>query len=191
MSAGVARGGPPPSGDQATARLGMVLFLASWAMMFGSLFFAYGVLRLRLTSWPPPGAPALPLAVPLLNTAVLVTSSLALERSLRLARRGLEPGAGQRWVLAAVGLGLVFVGLQAGLWWSLLREGLAWGRGTMAGVVYGLTVFHAAHVLVGLAGLGAVWGAARPRLLPWGAWTTYWHFVSVVWLVMFLILFVL
>jgi heme/copper-type cytochrome/quinol oxidase subunit 3 len=167
----------------------MIIFLASWAMMFGSLFFSYGVLRLRLTAWPPPGAPALPLALPLLNTAVLLASSLAAERSLRLAGASLGSALARRWLQLALLLGLVFVALQLELWRSLLQGGLTWGRGTMAGVVYGLTTFHAAHVLVGLAGLGAVWGGAQPRLITWRLWTTYWHFVSVVWLVMFLVLF--
>jgi heme/copper-type cytochrome/quinol oxidase subunit 3 len=168
----------------------MVLFLASWAMLFGSLFFAYGVLRLRLSAWPPPGAPPLPLALPLLDTAVLLLSSAALERSLRLAGPPPAPHA-RRWLLGAWVLGLLFVLLQLVLWWSLLHGGLRWGRGTMAGVVYGLTAFHAVHVLVGLAGLGSVWGAGPARLLAWRSWTTYWHFVSAVWVVMFLVLFTL
>jgi heme/copper-type cytochrome/quinol oxidase subunit 3 len=180
--------GPKPE-DEGTARLGMIVFLASWAMMFGSLFFAYGVLRLRMSAWPPPGATPLPLGVPLLNTAVLLGSSAALERSVRQRTQHLMGRSARRWLGLTVALGLLFVGLQLELWWGLLRTGLHWGQGTLAAVVYGLTVFHALHVLVGLVGLGTVWAAERPRLLSWRLWTTYWHFVSVVWAGIFLVVF--
>jgi nitric oxide reductase NorE protein len=175
--------------DEGTARLGMVVFLASWAMLFGSLFFAYGVLRLRLDAWPPAGAPRLPVLVPLLNTGVLLGSSAALERSRRLAAQPVPRGPARRWLGWALALGVLFVGLQLELWWGLVQDGLHWGQGTLAGVVYGLTIFHALHVLVGLLGLATVWLALRPRLLRWTLWTTYWHFVSVVWAGLFVVVF--
>ena len=56
---------PPPRARQEwTAYLGMVIFLGSWAMMFGSLFFAYGMVRARSDAWPPPDLPELPLGLP-------------------------------------------------------------------------------------------------------------------------------
>jgi len=58
----------PRARRDTTAWLGMIIFLASWAMMFAALFFAYGIVRLRAQVWPPPELPALPLRLPLVNT---------------------------------------------------------------------------------------------------------------------------
>jgi heme/copper-type cytochrome/quinol oxidase subunit 3 len=178
-----------------TAWLGMVIFLGSWAMMFASLFFAYGVLRLHQPGWPPPGTLPLPRLLPTVNTAVLALNALALQRALVASRVG-----EQSRTLAALLTGLVsgslFIGLQVLLWTSLVKSGLALGDGSLAAVVYGLTGFHALHVLVGLLGLGllvpsvlsgAQNAAVRSRLR---LWVMYWHFVGGVWLAMYLLLFV-
>src|SRR5437899_12654484 len=63
-----------------TASLGMIVFLGSWAMMFGSLFFAYGIIRAHSVAWPPPDLPRIPLLLPAINTVALALSSVALQR---------------------------------------------------------------------------------------------------------------
>ncbi|HMK73252.1 MAG TPA: cytochrome c oxidase subunit 3 [Myxococcaceae bacterium] len=179
-----------------TAWLGMVIFLGSWAMMFAALFFAYGVLRLRQPSWPPPGTLALPVLLPALNTIVLALNAVALQGALLAARRGELPWMRLGLVLGLI-LGAVFVGGQLLLWTRLFREGLAFEDGSLAAVVYGLTGFHALHVVVGLVGLltllppalAGTLNAARHNRLR--LWVMYWHFVGVVWLAMFLLIFLL
>lgn len=178
-----------------TAWLGMAIFLGSWAMMFGSLFFSYGVLRLRQPSWPPAESPPLPLLLPLLNSGVIVLTSVALQRALNAARRG-ERSRVVSGVIAGGVLGTVFVVLQLVLWTSLFAAGLSLGDGSVAAVVYGLTGFHALHVVVGLLGLALLLpavmrgtlNAARNNRLR--LWVMYWHFVGVVWLTMALLIFV-
>ncbi len=109
---------PPRAREEWTAHLGMVIFLASWAMLFGSMFFAYGMVRARATAWPPPDLPALPLGVPGLNTVLLALSSVVLQLTLRALRRGktalLGPGIGISFLL-----GVVFLALQILTWRSL------------------------------------------------------------------------
>ena len=78
----------PHKQQEQTASLGMVVFLASWAMMFAGLFFAYGFIRSRAISWPPAGSPALPIALPAINTVVLVCSSLTFAHGLAVLRKG-------------------------------------------------------------------------------------------------------
>src|SRR5688572_24518481 len=78
----------PRAREEFTASLGMVIFLASWAMMFAALFFAYAVVRSRALSWPPPGIPALPVALPALNTLVLLASSGTYSMGARSIERG-------------------------------------------------------------------------------------------------------
>ena len=178
-----------------TAWLGMLIFLGSWAMLFASLFFCYGVLRLRQPGWPPPGTPPLPQLLPLLNTGVLALNALSLQWALVSARHGERPRAVSGLVVALV-LGVVFVALQVMLWTSLFKSGLALEDGSLAAVVYGLTGFHALHVVGGLLGLGLLLpavmrgtlNAARNNRLR--LWVMYWHFVGVVWLTMYLLIFV-
>jgi cytochrome c oxidase subunit III len=178
-----------------TAWLGMTIFLGSWAMMFASLFFAYGFLRLRQPAWPPPGTPALPRLLPAVNTGCLALNSLLLQWSLSAARHG-KRNRVVRGLLGALLLGSVFVALQIVLWTTLFKSGLALEDGSLAAVVYGLTGFHALHVVVGLVGLGILvpfvlrgtLNAARNNRLR--LWVMYWHFVGVVWLAMYLLIFV-
>lgn len=182
--------------NDATAWIGMLIFLGSWAMMFAALFFSYGILRARMDVWPPPGTPPLPRLLPAANTMVIAVSSVALERALFSARRGklasVLPG-----ILAALVLGTLFVALQLLLWTGLWKAGLRPSDGPYASIFYALTAVHAAHVAVGLLGLvycafraGA--GAFTPvRNVGLRLWTAYWHFVGGVWLLLFLTVFVL
>ena len=187
---------PPRARAEWTAYLGMVIFLASWAMMFGSLFFAYGMVRARTTDWPPHDLPGLPLVVPGINTAVLAASSVLLQLVVRALRRGKAKLAGPGLGGAAL-LGSVFLALQVSTWNALYGEGLTPQGGPYASVFYALTCFHALHVLVGIVALAwlsinAFSGKYSPaRFLPVRLWALYWHFVGVVWVAMFVTVYVL
>lgn len=177
---------------ESTAVLGMVLFIASWAMLFAALFFAYGAIRVRAVSWPPADLPRLPVLLPTLAGVALGCSSACLARALRLARAG----TGRRAALAiaeAALLGAGFLALQIVVWRDLYLAGLRPSSGSYASVFYGLTVFHALHVVVGLVALAYV--GARAALAPAVTaaqvvgvrlWAIYWHMVGVIWAVMFL-----
>jgi cytochrome c oxidase subunit 3 len=154
-----------------TSLLGMVMFMAAWAMLFAALFFAYGLLRLRAPAWPPADLPRLPRGVPALATALLGLSSVALARGRR------------RGIAAAALLGGGFLALQALVWRTMIAGGLRPPLGPYASVFFGLTAFHALHVVVGLAALG--WLVVRPAPLPVRLWSLYWHMVGVIWAVMF------
>lgn len=180
----------PHQKEEFTSSLGMIVFLASWAMMFAGLFFAYGFVRARSGTWPPPGAPALPIALPAVNTIAIAVSSLTAERALASLRRGK-----QREFKGAIGativLGAVFLALQCQVWWSLVQAGLNLGSGFYGSVFYVLTMFHALHVAAGLLVLlyllvGALLGKFNEhKTIPVRVTTMFWHFVGVVWLLMF------
>ena len=194
--ASVLRYRPRSAPADATAWLGMLVFLGSWTMLFGALFAVYGVLRLRAPAWPPPGGPALPLLLPGVNTLAIVASSVALQSALRGARRG-RASAVFPATAAALVLGGLFLAGQIVLWTRLWSGGLRPDGGPFPSVFYGLTVFHAIHVLVGLGGLAwvtaraarAVYGPSRHLTLR--LWSGYWHFVGAVWVLLYLTIFVL
>lgn len=177
-----------------TGYVGMVVALAAWAMMFGTLFFAYGLLRARAPVWPPPGAPVLPLGLPGLNTLVAIGSSALLQVALARIRRGEELRL-PRWIGGAMALGVVFLALQALVWRRMALLGLA-PASAYGGVFWSLTVFHAIHVLAGLGVLAHVLrtalrgeiGPARAAPLRFAA--MFWHFVGAVWVFLYLLVYV-
>lgn len=183
----------PDLDQQATSHVGMVVFLASWAMMFAALFFSYGLLRLRADSWPPPGAPDLPMGLTGFNTLVMACSSWTLHRACRAASPGPRPVL-LRWLAWTVGLGALFLTLQVAAWVSLWRSGLLPSSGVYGSVFYLLTVFHGAHVVVGLGVLGWLW--RRCRVIGPGTAgscrivAAFWHFVGFVWVLVFVTLYV-
>ena len=174
------------------AAVGMTILLGAWVMLFAALFLAYGVVRVQANEWPPYGAPRLPLAVPGLNTLLLLASSAVLRRGLARARRG-EPGALLPATVVAPLLGLAFLGAQIAIWRSMLARGLFPSSGVYGSVFYALTGFHALHVaggVVALALLAAQTARARRRhrTLTRALRLTalYWDFVAIVWVAMYL-----
>jgi cytochrome c oxidase subunit 3 len=173
---------------EVTAYVGMVVFLGSWAMMFAALFFSYALVRSRAPVWPPLDVPALPLLLPAVNTAVIAASSAAVVAALRAATLG-RRGRAARALVAAGALGAVFLALQAAVWVGLWRDGLRIEGGPYPSVFYSLTALHALHVAVGVVALAML--AARalrgtgPSRLAVRLWGMYWHFVGIVWGVLY------
>ena len=185
--ASLARYRDRPTGQELTARIGMLVFLGSWAMLFAGLFFAYGLVRARAPAWPPPGQPRLPLLLPGIATAALAGSSAALVAAQRALRGGRQSPAGARLALAAL-LGALFLALQIAVWSGAWRAGLLPGGGPYPSVFYGLTAFHGLHVAVGLAALGLMAARAlsgRARRLTVDLWALYWHGVGAVWIALY------
>ena len=174
--------------------MGMVVFLGSWAMMFAALFFAYGLLRLNAPVWPPINVERLPVVLPGINTVLLIVSSVTLARGMVVLRRGqiLMP-----WLLATLALGVAFMALQWVVWSELWDAGFRLGSGQYGAVFYLLTIFHALHVVVGIGlllallplGLQRLVGDRPPARLRLTA--MFWHFVDVVWALIFVTVYVL
>jgi heme/copper-type cytochrome/quinol oxidase subunit 3 len=179
-------------GPDRTAHVGMAVFLGSWAMLFVGLFFAYAFVRARAPSWPPLDAPPLPRLLPGLNTLAIALSSAAVARAVRQRELGRARSAA-RLLAAAVALGATFLALQLLVWADLWRAGLLPSSGPYGSVFYAFTAFHALHVLVGLGGVGAV--AVRARSTAGASatdvrlWGWYWHFVGVLWALLYVSLY--
>jgi len=182
--------------SQMTANIAMTLFLVSWGITFAGLFMVYIIVRWGAPQWPPPGAPALTLTLPLFNTALALGSSVAYDLAVRGIRLG-RVRVMNRWLVVAGICCVLFLVLQQVNWAQLWDAGLQLGLKSTeaekqinryAGTFYALTWFHAAHVVCAvLVLLGLLPGIVRGkytqrsytpvRLAGW-----FWHFVTVAWL---------
>lgn len=176
------------------ARTGVLLFIVSEITLFGALFATYFVLRGASAAWPPTPdlrRPELPLVA--FNTLVLVSSSVTLQRAIGALRRG-EPDQVRRLLATTIALGAVFLLIQG---FEFSRNAFAISDGVFGSTFYTLTGFHAAHVSAGVLALGALLRRAHLGLLGPAnegaaeAVSYYWHFVDLVWLLLFTSVYVL
>ncbi len=170
------------------AKIGLGVFLAVVASLFGLFISAYSM-RMQLPDWQP-----LPLSGLLwLNTGMLVLSSVALQGTKAAAHR--EDMDGVRLGLLAGGASaLAFVSGQLLAWRGLSEAGYVLASNPANAFFYLITGLHGLHVLGGLVALGrTIDGAWRGRewrrlRLSVDLCTTYWHFLLLVWLVLFALL---
>jgi cytochrome c oxidase subunit 3 len=181
----------------ANATLGMTIFLVTWIMLFASLFLAYAVIRVQSAVWPPPFEPHLPLAVPGLATLLLLGSGLVLRLGLKASRAG-DARALVRAAQITAGLGMVFLCLQAFGWRQLYDAGLRPGSSVYGSVFFAFTIFHALHVACGLLLLAVLAFRARRSRQTAGSPLTFarlsaafWDFVTAVWILMYVTVYVL
>jgi cytochrome c oxidase subunit 3 len=177
--------------------VGMLLFIASEVMFFGGLFAAYFNARASAAGheWAPPApAPELeawPLAAIL--TIILVTSSFTMQFGVWAIRRG-DQAALRRWVGVTLLLGILFLGGQL---YDYSQLGFGIGDGIFGTTFYTLTGFHGAHVFGGAVGLTILFARATSgqfsarNHVAVEAISMYWHFVDVVWIALFSIIYFL
>jgi cytochrome c oxidase subunit 3 len=181
--------------------LGMILFIASEVMFFVAWFWAffwnalnpadpqtYGLLDFSGGIWPPKGTEVInPLALPLMNTFVLLTSSAA----VNVAHDELREGHRRQFnIFLALGiaLGVLFVFTQA---YEYIHAPFPFKNSIYGATFFMATGFHGAHVIIGVIFLFVcLMRAFRGQFTPkhhvgfqFAAW--YWHFVDVVWLFLF------
>jgi cytochrome c oxidase subunit 3 len=182
--------GPPVANasSRVDARvLGMFLFIASEIMLFGSFFTAYFFVRVvNGTPWPQP-PDHLPVFVAAINTFILVTSSFTMHWAQTSIKRGYRYGLQAGMVLTFL-LGLVFLLSQIR---EYSRAGFAPRDNAFATIFYCLTGLHGAHVFIGLSLLlFTTIRSFRGHFSPSHHHGVeipgiYWHFVDVMWIVVF------
>ena len=187
----------PPVANQSSrvdARvLGMLLFIGSEIMLFGSFFTAYFFVRVvNGYPWPPP-EDHIPVFVAGVNTVILVTSSFTMHWALQSIKRGNRAGLKAGLVLTLL-MGLTFLLTQIA---EYARVGFAPGDNAFATIFYCLTGLHGAHVFVGLTLLAMVVARSfRGHYSPehhHGVELAgiYWHFVDVMWIVVYTTVYIL
>jgi cytochrome c oxidase subunit III len=183
-------------------KLAVWLFLGSEVLFFAALMLTTVALRLTSQSWPAHEQVQRVLNIPLtaLNTFLLIVSSVTVVLALDAVQRGRQRRL-IAYLLATLALGTTFLGIQAYEYHLLWGHGLtptAVPRVEMAGAdplfastFYAMTGFHGLHVLGGLLVLLLVIGRALGGAYSSGShegvelFGLYWHFVDVVWIVLF------
>lgn len=178
-----------PVAQRDNPKLGVWVFLGGEVVFFGTLIVTY--LMLRLHSPADFEAAKANLSIPLIgaNTFILILSSYMVVRSLEAIRTG-SAKAMRNFLLAVIVLGLLFVGGQAFEWITLHGQGV-WFQSTFGTPFFTLTGIHGTHVFVGV-----IWAIILQFRIRSGAITQknhlaletfglYWHFVDVVWIVLF------
>ncbi len=161
------------------ARLGVLLFIAAETMLFGGLIAAYVVLRFSSDGFQ--GMTRPPLGAAAVRSALLVLSSLL------LLATGREPA--NRWLfLGSFLLGASFLGLAVAEWAQLLSDHVLPFASIFGGMFHILSWAHALHLVPGLVVLLAL---ASGRRWFGGAVFLYWHFVTVLWVLLGVLLYLL
>ncbi len=183
-----------PLTPESWGKLGMWIFLAGDAMSFGGLLAAYGALRYGSPDWPLPSH-VLGIALTGFMTFLLICSSVTMVKGLAALQDGDRKGLCRFLALTILG-GATFLGMQAFEWTHLIERGLGlttnpWGASQFGTTFFILTGFHGCHVFAGVVYLSAV----LTKALRGGYSPTdyngvemaglYWHFVDLVWILVF------
>ena len=184
-----------PEEGMSRGMAGMAFFIASEIMLFGGLFAAYFYVRNQASSWPPEDIEhTLGKGLGALLTAILISSSVAAHIGILGVKKG-NRSQFRLGIALAIVLGTIFIGGQIYEWFELMHEGLTAESGVYGSSFYVITGFHGAHVIAGLAMLAvvmlrAIWNDFTPaRHLFADAAVLYWHFVDVIWVFVFSILY--
>jgi heme/copper-type cytochrome/quinol oxidase subunit 3 len=176
-------------------KLAIWTLIGSEVMFFSALIVTYIVMHGKSISGPKPGDV---LNVPLtgVNTFVLICSSLTMVTALAAIQRG-DGRALRRWLIATIVLGLGFLGGQAIEFTSLGQNGLSLSANLFGATFFTLTGFHGAHVLVGIIWIAFLLvrafqgGVTQNNHIAIELVGLYWHFVDIVWIIIFTIVYLI
>lgn len=184
---------PAPTMGLPSNKLGMWVFLASEVMFFTALIGAFVTFKARSLIGP---VEALDVPLAALNTFLLIVSSF----TVVMALQAIEDGRETRFILMLLGtltLGSVFIGIQGVEWNALLTEGITPSESIFGTAFFVLTGFHGAHVIAGLiwlvfALLKAFRGDfTRSSSMGIELFGLYWHFVDIVWIILFTVIYLI
>lgn len=185
-------------------KLGVWLFLVSEVIFFTALIGGSLVLRFNSADWPEPGE-ILNIPLTSLNTFILICSSVTVVKALDSIQRGNQAGL-KRYLLLTLLFGIFFLSVQAYEYYKLIEEGLALYTYNHHGEIhqspYGMTFyiqtgFHGTHVFIGVVWLAIVIVKAFAGLYSKDNWVgveafgLYWHFVDLVWILLFTIVYLI
>jgi cytochrome c oxidase subunit 3 len=192
-----------PVREREADRLGLWVFIASEALLFGAVILSYLVARLHFPHGFAGGAKDLSFWLGTINTGVLLASSFTMALAESCAEEAEWPAA--RWLIAATFiLGLLFLGIKATEYGEEFARGFVpffglpfaysgadpRGAALFFGLYFTMTGLHALHLAAGivvLVGIAVLWRQTTPasRKRRTAAVALYWHFVAVVWVFLY------
>ena len=180
----------------ANPKLGMWLFLSSDCLFFGGFIATFLLYRDRGGQKGP--TPKEIFDIPFTSTTsfILLMSSLTMVLALAAIQRG-DHRRFRIWILATALFGATFIAGQIFEFTEFTREGLNLDTSVFGSSFYVLTGLHGAHVTVGIIWLLSLWGLSLQNRLPTERAESvevaglYWHFVDVVWIVIFTVIYLI
>ena len=176
-------------------KLGMWVFLGSECLLFGGLISTYLLYQDRAVSGPLP-KDLYDIPFTSVSSFVLLMSSLTMVLAVGAWMRG-EVQRGRTWLLATALLGGIFIAGQVYEFTSFVNEGMGYTTNLAASSFYTLTGFHGVHVTAGIIMLLSLVGLSMTGRLGADKAETveivglYWHFVDVVWILIFTIVYLI
>jgi len=180
-------------------KLGMWVFLGSEVMFFTALIGTYVILRFaHPDAWVGHPKPHTPLNIPVtaVNTFLLICSSVTMVKAFASAQDGLLQQL-KLWLVATCVIGATFVGVQVYEYTHLIEKGFVPSEGLFGSTFYTMTGFHGFHVTMGVicmifvtqkAFRGKYTQADHRGVEVIGL---YWHFVDLVWIILFTIVYLI
>ena len=179
----------------ANAKLAMWLFLSSDCLFFGAFIATYLLYRDRNVSGPTP-ADVFNIPFTSVTSFILLMSSLTMVLALAAVQRG-DYRRFRVWIMATALFGATFIGGQIFEFTEFTRKGLNVDTNVFGSSFFILTGIHGTHVLIGIVWLVSLWGLSMQSRLSQGDSERveiaglYWHFVDVVWIVIFTVIYLI
>ena len=176
-------------------KLAMWVFLGSDCLLFGALISTYLLLRHRSVGGLGPKQ-VFDIPFTSVSSFVLLMSSLTMALAVAAIVRG-DVRRNQVWLVTTAFLGATFIGGQVYEFTTFYREGLGYTTNIFGSAFYTLTGFHGVHVSVGIIMLMSLFVMSkRGNLGPERAETVeivglYWHFVDIVWILIFTVVYLI
>jgi cytochrome c oxidase subunit 3/cytochrome o ubiquinol oxidase subunit 3 len=180
----------------ANAKLGMWLFLSSDCLFFGAFIATFLLYRDRPGQTGPSPADVFDIPFTSVTSFILLMSSLTMVLALAAIQRG-DHRRFRVWIMATALFGATFIGGQIFEFTQFTREGLNLDTSLFGSSFFVLTGLHGAHVTVGIVWLLSLWGLSMQGRI--GQHQSegveiaglYWHFVDVVWIVIFTVIYLI
>ncbi|MGL5874828.1 MAG: cytochrome c oxidase subunit 3 [Xenococcaceae cyanobacterium] len=178
--------------EAGNSKFGFIVFLMSESVIFLSFFIGYFIFKTTTVDWYPPGVTGLEVRDPRINTIVLVSSSFVIYVAERYLHDRKLWGF-RLFLVVTMLMGSYFLYGQAVEWRSLP---FGFTSGLFGGLFYLLTGFHGLHVLTGILLQGLmltrsfIGGNYNNGYFGVEATSLFWHFVDVIWIVLFILIYV-
>lgn len=181
--------------ERMTSSIAMVMTLISFSMLFATLMLGYVAYRFTSVVWPPLGMQRASLEIPTLSTLIILMSSLSYYMSESSFLQN-KLKAFKNYYFVTLLLGTSFMASQMFLWQNLKLTGIFVDSTVFGSIIYAFTWVHAGHMVVGLLALLFLIPSLRGKRNEGKTqiWLKsvgqFWHFLGIVWVIMYFSIFI-